>query len=996
MKKRATLCTEQSINNARHNIENYEWAKKHAASVISAADKYLNKYTLTELWELIPNQAVFRSYGVNQKLGCLNCGHMIDAFGNYPYRGSAFDAPWKVTCPSCGMTFPSNDFGAYYRSALDENGLFDPARGDRSLLINTMYPEKDADYGVDDGYGYITPDGNKYTFIAYYTHWMLWSSHLIDGVNLLSLAYAYTGEQKYADAGIVMLDRIADIYPDMSGKGHGHDIGFKQSDGSSGRSKILGCIWETGTALKFANSIDRLFGGLYSLGEEAKSVIFEKSHGKKSSCGDILANLEKGILHEIFDAVRRREIDGNNGMHQEALCAAAVVLDDEKLTKKWLDFVFEPYGIKDGLMTGANTSVTFVNDIDRDGFGGEASPGYNSIWLSCYLGAAEILKNISHSPSDKFEYNLYKNPKFKKMFYSFTRLIMSVNFTPQIGDTGATGSPGVIVNKNALLRGYMVYRDPYLARAVYTYNGNSVKGLNLGIFDEDAQELRAEIESIIKKDGPLEEDDVNLTGYGFTSLKFINNDCDNPENSFALYYGSNVGHGHPDTLNYYLYAYNINIMPDLGYPEFCDNADMHRLYWVDNTISHNTVIVDNRRQFRNRVGKPEEFAAFDTVKLTSASAPAPYPITEIYNRTSSLVKTGSDAYLVDFFRVKGGKKHMLSFHPAESESLTTSGVSLVPQTDDNGYFVGTMLGKDTELGSVNDESGLQWLGEVQHDTAQHVPGDVASFDFTITDTWKTASKKDIHLKYTLVGELGNLTLAAGIPPRNKVGNPKKLDYILSERENESGSLDSLFCSVVEPYSVKSNILNVRLLRAFRNGEPVLDNSAKAVKVSLSDGRSDVFIISYDRSCLINIDGLFDFKGFFACVRYAADGSVVSVNAVDADEVCGIKGTARFEGRVCGFTKELCDKNHIDVVFTGELHTDISGLAGKVVYVENDGALNGAYNILSAEPISNNTVRLDIGDVTLIRSYRNANEGDLGYIYNISEGADVHIPMTIRV
>ena len=29
--------------------------------------------------------------------------------------------------------------------------------------------------------------------------------------------------------------------------------------------------------------------------------------------------------------------------------------------------------------------------IDRDGHGQEASPGYNSIWLHCYLDVADVL-----------------------------------------------------------------------------------------------------------------------------------------------------------------------------------------------------------------------------------------------------------------------------------------------------------------------------------------------------------------------------------------------------------------------------------------------------------------------------------------------------------------------------------------------------------------------------------------------------------------------------
>jgi len=55
------------------------------------------------------------------------------------------------------MLFPTNDFEAYYRSGLDEHGVFDPKRADRALLFNTQHPDPNDPlhrFGVDDGTGY--------------------------------------------------------------------------------------------------------------------------------------------------------------------------------------------------------------------------------------------------------------------------------------------------------------------------------------------------------------------------------------------------------------------------------------------------------------------------------------------------------------------------------------------------------------------------------------------------------------------------------------------------------------------------------------------------------------------------------------------------------------------------------------------------------------------------------------------------------------------------
>lgn len=125
----------------------------------------------------MPSQSIPRSYsycvqGSKQTFRCLNCGEEIKASGNYPFLADPVNNPWKLECPKCHMKFPTNDFEAYYKSGLNEHGNFDPLLANKGLLKNTLYPEKGDQWGVDDGNGYIDASGYKYTFIAYYTHWL--------------------------------------------------------------------------------------------------------------------------------------------------------------------------------------------------------------------------------------------------------------------------------------------------------------------------------------------------------------------------------------------------------------------------------------------------------------------------------------------------------------------------------------------------------------------------------------------------------------------------------------------------------------------------------------------------------------------------------------------------------------------------------------------------------------------------------------------------------
>ena len=100
---------------------------------------------------------------------------------------------------------------------------------------------------MDDGTGYIAEDGQKYTFVAYYNHEGLWhGGTIINALNALREAYLYTGDVAYANKGVILLDRIADVYPDLDLDIWNYQDGYLNSNGNSNRGKAIGSIWETG------------------------------------------------------------------------------------------------------------------------------------------------------------------------------------------------------------------------------------------------------------------------------------------------------------------------------------------------------------------------------------------------------------------------------------------------------------------------------------------------------------------------------------------------------------------------------------------------------------------------------------------------------------------------------------------------------------------------------------------------------------------------------
>ncbi|MBR2310364.1 MAG: hypothetical protein IKA47_07510, partial [Oscillospiraceae bacterium] len=124
----------------------------------------------------------------------------------------------------------------------------------------------------------------------------------------------------------------------------------------------------------------------------------------------------------------------------------------------------------------------------------------------------------------------------------------------------------------------------------------------------------------------------------------------------------------------------------------------------------------------------------------------------------------------------------------------------------------------------------------------------------------------------MLGQLDNVVLANGTPPRNKANNPAGLDYVLATREG-TGDISSLFVSVVEPYIGTNYITSSEFVKVTSAKGEVTDNTVKAVKLTFVNGRTDYVVYSEDETTEYTIDGKFSFKGFFG-VYSERDGEVV--------------------------------------------------------------------------------------------------------------------------
>jgi len=993
VKTKRTYYTDEKIAAAKKNILNYKWAREKKDFVVQKAEKYLS-YGYDMIWDLVTSQKLPRSYGVNQTLGCPICGKGVDKYGNYPYDCDTIGNPWKITCPNCKSVFPSNDFGAYYKSGLDNKGFFEPELADRSLLKNILYPEKGENYLVDDGYGWLDPDNDnretrRYTFISYINHWHIWDGYvnskfcITGALNAFSKAYLFTGDTRYAAASAVLLDRIADIYPDMDSGVYKWEDGFRNSHGLSGLGKAIGSIWETGLVTQIVGSYDAVFDGINQPDVVAflklKKAQYPGITGK-NSIEDIKENIEKGILRQIYPGVKSGQILGNVGMHQSALILAAVVLQDDEVLQKSLDYIFRSIEMTE-YRGKENIMHILVDDVDRDGHGDEASPGYNSIWMNCIKLVADILDGYKGDVPD-----LYNNVKFRKLFHMVHPLVILDNYTPSIGDTKVAGNPGIICDLQAHSTSFLKTNDINVAQIVYLANGNKVEGICKDIFS-DCEMIENKVLNVIKEYGPLSSGSTNVTGYGFSALKTGLSDA---QRALMMYYGRNTGHGHRDTLNISLYAFGVELTPDHGYPCFADR-NLERRVWTVNTISHNTVSVDKQVQKNNVVGIPHHYDGLSDVMLIDVEAPAVYPDVDLYRRTSAFIKINeSSSYMVDFFRIDGGNEHLFSFHGGEGE-VVVEGLKLEAQGE------GTYAGKDVKLAdtvySATQPDGYNYLYNVSRDNA---PASKFSIDWAVKDTWKIHKDLvDMHVKLTMVSQCNDIAIADGQPPQNKVGNPKCYKYLLAHRAESN--LKSQFTSIIEPYMNDSHIISIEAVEVRAGGNIVVDNHVSAVKVVLKDDRTDYIINSLDTGIVYEVDNVVRFSGFLGICSlingkpvyaYVNDGSLLEYAGNKLIET----KFGSLTGKVVDFTKALSIRNEILVDIENVNKSDVIDWFGKYIYIKNDGVRNGSYKIEGAVKISDCKYLLNIGDVTLIREIADTKDMTKGYIYDIDEAGEFYIPI----
>ncbi len=929
------------------------------------------------------------------------------------------------------------------------------ANGERGYLVNTLYPELSGyqgkltgdetveGWGVDYGLGYDTgrtcSNGVKeiHTYIAYYMHYGIWNDRnsarctglLQNAVSDLTLAYLYTGDAKYGRTGAIIIDRIADLYP-------GYDLRpyltrFPNSDGGAKKGKIVGSIWETDMQEDFSLGYDASFP-MYDdpqvidfLSKKAEKYKLEND---KSTPEKIRQNIENGLLREIFNTVQNSQSNGNFGMHQSALAKAAIALDTHPDTDEMLDWIFRYSELTVTSNTGGEVNQRLVNDVSRDGQGNESAFGYNRIWITNLTDLANAFARYPEFQG----MSLYENPKYLGMIQSYPYTILVRRGVPSVGDGGGPVSYPMLPDNDAVMIDTFKYtRDtnPEAAREIaqhmYLVKGGNFDGLHYNIWTKNPESLGDEVRKIIDTYGEFDYDKSSvLTGYGLGILRsgtlyesVGQNVMRDTQRDFWLYYGGAHSHRHNDTLNLGIEAYGIPMTTDLGYPETATSGDPNRTQWNGSAIAHNLVLVNDEGV--NRSTYTPKTIHFDAqkdsrVKVIDVNAPNAFTVADEYRRTVVMVDYDDEvSYGIDFFKILGGNDHLYAFRAASQED---------PIYSDNLKFEqqigGTYAGADVPYGpdpySTNSSytilkypNGYTWLTDVYR---ADNPG-VSDFwiDYKIKD-FRNLSRNgemDVRLRMTMVNdwEADEVSLVNGMPPR-KAENLNYIDHFEHMLVRRKGrDLDTLFTTVIEPYNGERYIKEIKGVSIVPvSGNPDKHDSAKAVRVELVDGRIDYVVYTQNNSVTYRITDeernySFDFKGFVGVWTVGQENNNIYTFISDGEKIGdgtnGIENLdAALSGTVVDFQRELSFDNWVEVEFDREVtEIEANAIKDRLINFEYYGPANASFVVKSVTMTSPTRGILNLGGITLINSYIDSKNTDLGYNYDVAVGRTFEIPMS---
>jgi hypothetical protein len=781
-----TLYKQADIANARANLARHAWAQGVVAGWRRRVD-YLLKQDREFVERMIPELTPWSTY-VNNCPACVGKKSSMGEVGVYRW---SVERPEQLVCKYCGTVYPNEDYP-------ENDTVVCPKMGQTFGIYRNeeerKHPENTGKYAFRWASWPVSTSWSG--LIREYKGW-----YCMSRVLPLAKLCVIEGDMAAGERAVWIMDRVARCFPNWlyhTYNGTVADCPPAEAAAELGRHPRAGkfpkdVIINSHNLHQYKDHARLCVGfwgaGRFGTGTKEDSflldftVAYDLLREVKRPDGSPLMppaerqRTEQLLLQGLADRENWNEINNKVGPNRAFSAAMGMLFDRPQSVRRALS----------GFEQLLDTCFHF------DGFCRE-SPSYSSMHLGLMANVPLILRGYSdpagHTPKsgkplrdfDPFT----EVPRYRLALESMVRMAAPGLRYPVIGDTH--------YKSKVSSRWVEVLACNYGKR--YAGLLETLQGAPLA---ERGSEYAlwyrpADLTATGKAELPLQTE--WFPGWQVAALR-----TPQPLAGTALYLNGNSyhGHRHDDTLGVSLFAFGQELASDRGYI-----WDDPRNAWTKSTESHNLVVVDGKSQPRKgRTSTLELFAATPAIEVIRARSNA-YPQCELYERTTALVPLAEDGcYVVDVFRVKGGKRHAYGIQ-CNGSLVETKGVELRPE-----------------------KRSHKWLTSFRSGQPQG-----ATFA-----RWRDGQVSfDLHL----LSIPQRLVVADAPGWRSDKGterNAPPIQQIFAENERGEGDTGSLYVSVWAPHKGESPLTDVSLVGTAADG-------ACAVRVQLGE-REDLVVFCPD-------------------------------------------------------------------------------------------------------------------------------------------------------
>jgi hypothetical protein len=695
----STLFQAADLERARQNIARHEWAAAWARGLQRNADAGLPLLTPAYLEEMAE---ITTPGGMGPCPACRDQGRRWHPNGQWSWSAKL---PNQMTCAVCKTVFPNEK----YPESIEVRSTWDPRQVFRFCGGETF---------ACFGYKRARP-----TFTGIIRQYKL--NHLTGQLRTLALAYALSGDARYAEGVRLILLRLAEVLPKYlvrAGYGYGE---FADCDPHVAAERIENL--PNDELVYPPNQPDRrIYTGYWSASRIGSSGMDGSWVTTVTLTYDLTCEAQQGA-EPVYTPAERLRLERDVLLEGSYLAACDTGINNKSVGNR-------AGAAMVGLCVGHPGLVRFGIDgflrtVDGwflpDG-GTSESAAYAMMTMSGIRPFGEALRDYSEPAG-------YKGPDGRRLEHfnacrdtSYGTCWQGLLWTLQ-GDLHhaplADSYRTTTVDADFAELIALAYPTPehcaYLAEAA----GEAPTGIAAGL-------------ATFYRDPALAVDRMVRFALPDVVFPFLSQGYlrlgEDGRSGLAVLNASDWGnHHHEDSLDLYLWRDGHELLSDLGYLwDHPDKPMTHR------TAAHNLVMLGGKGQVsKGRGGSLHLFGTAPQVKFMEASSNA-YPGAEVYQRTCIQIEPGDGAaYVVDIFRAARADERRDALFHGPNQDVAVTGLELRPALPTELPPVLAKLGENPRSATAPGGWSLRWKLGSDYTFTALVPADGPTEAVTLHDGW---------------------------------------------------------------------------------------------------------------------------------------------------------------------------------------------------------------------------------------------------------------------